>query len=304
MRPLQIGLALPLLEAPATGEAPRWQAIRTMARRAEELRFDTVWLADELLWRVADWPGPRGWWECVAMAGAVAATTERIEIGSWVLSALHRNPALTAKVAETIDEISGGRFLLGFGAGHAGSQGAAFGYPLDRTIGRYEEALQVLVPLLRDGQVTFAGEFHSAKDLEQRPRGPRPGRIPIVLGAHGQRTMRLAVQHADIWSCYATESSLPDAFAGYVHLLDEACEQAGRDPASIGRSVGVVVEPTAEHTAEASGLGVPISGEPDAIAETFRALGEMGFTRAEIIPWPPSPEAIELLGVVLDRLDG
>ncbi|MFV1963527.1 MAG: LLM class flavin-dependent oxidoreductase, partial [Acidimicrobiia bacterium] len=130
MRPLEIGLVLPLLEDPPSGDAYSWEGLKARATRAEVLGFDTVWVADELLWKVPSWPGPRGSWECVAMTGAVAASTTRIKVGTWVLSALHRNPGLTAKIADSIDEISGGRFIFGFGAGHAGSQGEAFGYPL------------------------------------------------------------------------------------------------------------------------------------------------------------------------------
>jgi alkanesulfonate monooxygenase SsuD/methylene tetrahydromethanopterin reductase-like flavin-dependent oxidoreductase (luciferase family) len=141
-----IGLVLPMVEAPQSGEKPRWATIKSIAQRAEDMGFDTVWVADELLWRVPDWPGPRGWWECVSVAGAVAASTTTIGVGSWVLSALHRNPGLTVKVAETLDEISDGRFVLGLGAGHAGDQGATFGYPDDKTVSRYEAALEIIVP--------------------------------------------------------------------------------------------------------------------------------------------------------------
>jgi alkanesulfonate monooxygenase SsuD/methylene tetrahydromethanopterin reductase-like flavin-dependent oxidoreductase (luciferase family) len=119
---MQIGVVLPQFQSPKSGETPSWTTMRSMALRAEELGFDTVWVADELLWDFDEWPGPRGWWEGVAMAGAVAASTSRIEVGTWVLSALHRNPGLTAKVVATLDEISGGRFLFGFGSGHARSR--------------------------------------------------------------------------------------------------------------------------------------------------------------------------------------
>lgn len=303
MRPLELGLVLPLVEEPSSGQERRWDEIRSTALRAEQLAFDTVWVPDELLWSSPGWPGPRGWWECVAMAGAIAASTSRIGIGSWVLSALHRNPALTAKAVETLDEIAGGRFILGFGSGHAGTQGDMFGYPTDRTIGRYEEALRVLIPLLRGGQAEFTGEFHRARIPGLRPRGPRPNGIPIMLGAHGKRTMRLAVEHADIWSCYATESSLPAAFDAYLDLLQAACEAAGRDPASIGRSVGVVVETTEDHSAEANDMGVPISGTPEEIAATIREFANRGFTRLEIIPWPWRATTIEALEPVLALLD-
>jgi alkanesulfonate monooxygenase SsuD/methylene tetrahydromethanopterin reductase-like flavin-dependent oxidoreductase (luciferase family) len=216
----------------------------------------------------------------------------------------YRNPGLTAKIAETVDEISGGRFLLGLGSGHAGKQGEAFGYPLDRTIGRYEEALQIIVPLLREGRADFHGEFHTAVDLLARPHGPRQGRIPIMLGAHGPRTMRLAARHADIWSAYATESSLPTSFEAMLGALDEACVDVGRDPTSLGRSIGVFVEPTDESGAEAAGLGVPIRGTAAEIADTFRVFAGMGVTRLEVLLWPDIGPIVEAMAPVLAALDG
>ena len=304
MRRMKIGLVLPMLEAPADGGKPDWESIRRMAQLAEELGFDTVWIPDELLWRVDEWPGPRGWWECVAMAGAVAASTSRVEVGTWVLSALHRNPGLTAKVAETLDEISAGRFLLGLGSGHAGRQGEAFGYPPDHTIGRFDEALQIIVPLLREGRADFAGQYHRAVNLEQRPRGPRPGGIPLMLGGHRERTMGLAVRYADIWSAYATDSSLPDAFEPMLTQLDAICAAQGRDPASLGRSIGVFVEPTDDHRAEASGMGIPISGSLEEIGDRLRAFDDMGVTRLELVLWPNTAAALEAVAPVLSMLGG
>lgn len=303
MRPLKVGLVLPMLEDVPSGEKVPWSTIREQALLAEEIGFDAVLIPDELLWRPAAWPGARGFWECVSITAAVAAATSRIEVATWVLSALHRNPGLTAKVAETIDEISGGRFLLGLGAGHAGKQGATFGYPPDRTIGRYEEALKIIVPLLRAGRADFHGEFHSATDLEQRPRGPRPGRVPIMLGGHGPRTMRLAAQHADTWSGFATESSLPDAFEAMLAGVAAACDAAGRDPASLGRSIGVMVEPTDDHGTEAADLGVPITGTADQIASTLATFAEMGATRLEVMLWPNTGAAVEAMRPVLAALD-
>jgi alkanesulfonate monooxygenase SsuD/methylene tetrahydromethanopterin reductase-like flavin-dependent oxidoreductase (luciferase family) len=304
MRPLKIGLVLPVVEIVASGEKIPWTDVRAQARLAEEIGFDSVFIPDELLWHPSTWPGPRGYWECVSMLGAVAASTSTVEVGTWVLSALHRNPALTAKVAETIDEISGGRFLFGLGSGHAGTQGAAFGYPLDRTIGRYEEALQVIVALLREGRSDFRGEFHRTTDLEQRPRGPRAGAIPLMLAGHGPRTMRLAARYADVWSGYATESSLPPAFEPMLRQLDEVCLEVGRDPSTIGRSIGVWVEPTDEHGAEAEDQGVPITGSAAEIADTIRAYAAMGLTRLELMLWPLTLGAVAAMAPVLADLDG
>ncbi len=146
-----------------------------MALRAEALGFDTVWTPDELLWLPKDKP-PLGFWEGVAMAGAVAAVTSRIKVGTWVMSALHRNAGITAKAVETLDEISGGRFVLGLGAGHAEpGQAHAFGLPEEKIFARFEEALQVIVPLLREGRANFEGTWHVARDLAQLPRARGQG---------------------------------------------------------------------------------------------------------------------------------
>jgi alkanesulfonate monooxygenase SsuD/methylene tetrahydromethanopterin reductase-like flavin-dependent oxidoreductase (luciferase family) len=303
LRPLEVGLVLPTLEDPLRGEASSWEGIRAQAGRAEQMGFDTVWVADELLWKIPAWSGPRGSWECVAMTGAVAASTTRIKVGTWVLSALHRNPGLTAKVVETLDEISGGRFILGFGAGHAGTQGEAFGFPLDKTVGRYEEALEIIIPLLREGNASYEGEYHSASDLIHRPWGPRPNEIPIMLAGHGPRNIGLAVKYGDIWSAFATESSLPEAFSDMMETVNETCEEQGRDPSTLGRSVGVFVEPTDAHIGEDLGFGAPLTGSSQEIATQVRRFAEMGFTMLELVVLPNTDESVERMGEVLQILD-
>jgi len=301
MRTLEIGLVLPMGDSFVDGSTARWAEIRDLAVRAEAIGFDTVWVADELLWHTP--PGePQGWWECVAMTGAVAAATSRVKVGTWVLSALHRNPALTAKAAETIDEISGGRFVLGLGSGHAGRQAHAFGLPEDRVFGRFEEALEIIVPLLRQGRAGFEGTFHAARDLEQRPVGPRPGRIPIMIGAKGPRMLQMTVRHADTWSWYVEERSDLTEFGPRLEALVAACEAAGRDPATIGRSAGIIVEPTpASGAAEA--IGVPIRGSAEEIADAFRAFRAAGYTQLELLLWPPTLAALEAMAPVLELLD-
>ncbi len=303
MRPLKVGLVILVIQTPGTKETLRWPEIRSAAMLAEEVGYDTVWIPDELLWDFEEWGGAHGFWECVAMTGAIAASTSSIGVGTWVLSALHRNPGLTAKVASTLDEISGGRLIFGFGSGHSGSQGKMFGYPPDRVVGRYEEALGIVVPLLREGRADFLGTYHRAESLRQLPEGPRPGAIPIMLGGHGPRTIGLAVAHADIWSAYATASSMPEAFTDMIDLVDRTCERQGRDPATLGRSVGIWVEANGPSNAEEMGLGVPISGSPVQIAETISQFGGMGFTRVELNLWPAGAAAIEKSAQILELLD-
>ena len=298
---LEIGLVLPMGESFVDGSTARWVEIRDLAVRAEAIGFDTVWVPDELLWRPPDGE-TLGWWECVAMTGAVAAATSRGKVGTWVLSAPHRNAGITAKAVETIDEISGGRFVLGLGSGHAGRQAHAFGLPEDHVFGRFEEAVEIIVPLLRHGRANFEGTFHAARDLEHRPVGPRPGRIPVMIGAKGPKMVQLAVRHADIWSWYAEERSDLTEFGPRLDALLAACDAAGRDPATIGRSAGIVVEPTSI-TGAADAVGVPIRGTAEEIADGFRVFREAGFTQLEVMLWPPTPAALDAMEPVMQLLE-
>jgi alkanesulfonate monooxygenase SsuD/methylene tetrahydromethanopterin reductase-like flavin-dependent oxidoreductase (luciferase family) len=302
MRPVEIGLVLPMGDVFfIDGSTARWVDTRDLALRAEEIGFDVVWTSDELLWRPPD-GNPQGFWEGVAMTGAVAAATSRVKVGTWVLSALHRNPGITAKAVETIDEISGGRFVFGLGAGHAGRQAHAFGLPEDHVHGRFAEAIEIIVPLLREGRADFEGTFHAARDLEHRPVGPRPGRIPIMIGAKGPKMLRLAALHADIWSWFAEERSDLVEFGPRLAALEAACVDVGRDPATIGKSAGIVIEPTSVGGSEAV-FGTPVRGSAEAIADSLRAFGAAGFTNVELLIWPPTLAAIDAIAPAIDLLD-
>ena len=300
MRPFEIGLVLPLWDSFEDGSTSRWVKIRDLALRAEELGFDTVWIPDELLWRpTAD--VPQGWWEAVSMAGAVAAATSRVKVGTWILSALHRNPGITAKAVETLDEISGGRFVFGLGSGHAGAQAHAFGLPEDHVHGRFAEAVEIILPLLRQGRADFEGTFHSARRLAQRPVGPRPGRIPIMIGAKGPRMLRLAALHADIWSWFAEERSDLAELEPRLAALEAACIEVDRDPASIGKSAGIVIEPTSVSGGDA--LGTPIRGSATEIADVLRGFAAAGFTNVKVIASPPTLATVDAMAPVLELLD-
>ena len=296
MKPLDIGIVMPIMQFGPDRITPRWPAIRAMAIRAEELGFDTIWTPDELLWRSGDRP-PQGFWDGISMAGAVAAVTSRATVGTWVMSALHRNAGIIAKTAETLDEISGGRFLFGLGAGHVWpGQAHAFGLPEDNVFGRFEEALEVIVPLLRAGRADFEGTWHAARDLPQQPVGPRPGRIPILIGGNGPRGQRAAARHADIYSCYIEERAELDEVAPRLLSLDAICTEIGRDPATLGRSVGVYVDPTVPAGTKPNQL----SGSAKEIAEPIRTFRDAGFTRLELMFNPGTMAALEALAPVLE----
>jgi alkanesulfonate monooxygenase SsuD/methylene tetrahydromethanopterin reductase-like flavin-dependent oxidoreductase (luciferase family) len=244
MGSFEIGLVLPTSQFGPERTTPRWTEMREMARLSEETGFDTIWIIDELLWQAEGGAPPEGVWDGVSIMGACAAVTSRIKVGSWVLSALHRNPGIIAKTAETLDEICGGRFVFGLGAGHEWpGQAHAFGLPEKQIFARFEEALQIIVPLLRHGRADFEGRFHAARGLVQQPVGPRPHAIPLLIGGNGPRAQRHAVRHADIWSCYVEQRAHVDELKPRIASLEEICTELGRDPGSIGRAVGVVVRP-------------------------------------------------------------
>lgn len=294
----EVGVVLPLMQYGPERVTVRWTEIREMALRLEAMGADTIWVPDELLWRTPD-AGRQGVWDGISMAGAVAAVTSRVKVGTWVMSALHRNPGIIAKTAETLDEISGGRFVFGLGAGHGWpGQARAFGLPEDHIFDRFEEALAIIVPLLREGRADVEGTYHSARDLVQEPRGPRPGAIPLLIGGNGPKGQRHAARDADVWSGYAEERASVEELGPRLATLDAICEELGRDPATIGRGAGVSVNPLRLVGDRES----VISGAPEAIADALRSFREAGFTQVDLMVGPGTLEAFDALAPVIEQL--
>ena len=222
-RPLKIGIMLPESERVMAGDTAGWADFLAMAKATEDCGYDSLWFADHLLMKV---PGHevQGAWEAWSMLAALAATTTRIEIAPLVACTAYRNPALTAKIAETVDEISGGRLILGLGAGWAEPEYAAFGYPYDHRFSRFEEAFAIIRSLIREGSVDFHGAYYDADHCELRPRGPRPDGMPIMVGTFGgPRMIRLIAEHADIWNVWAANTGNRAAgIAPFREALDAA----------------------------------------------------------------------------------
>ncbi len=308
-RPLKVGIFLPFNERQMAGATARWVDLLAMARRAEEAGFDSVWVADHLLFRF----GPRtlGVWECWSMLAALAAATTRIELGPLVSCTSFRNPALLAKMADTVDEISGGRLVLGLGAGWNEDEFRAFGYPYDHRVGRFEEALTIIATLLREGRIDFDGTYYQARECELRPRGPRPQGPPILIGAmaHAERMLRLTATHADQWNAWlAFGRSRPDEIPPLRDKVDAACRAAGRDPAALARTVTVTVDlidqPDSRPTFAQRGVAqVPLTGSPDALAEQLTAFAREGISHVQVALHPNSLAGIEAFAPVLDVLD-
>ncbi len=243
LRPLKIGINLPIVEGGVAGKTASWADLFAFAQRAEALGFDSLWVPDHLLLKWQE--QTRGTWECWSLLAALAAVTSRVELGSLVTCTAFRSPALLAKMADTVDEISGGRLILGLGAGWSGFEDQAFGVPSDHRVDRFEEALQIIVPLLRTGHVDFEGKYYRARDCELRLRGPRPAGPPIMIGAKGPRMLRLAASYADLWNAEGP-MRLPEEIIPLRASGDGACVAVGRDPSTLGRSASVVINiPTA-----------------------------------------------------------
>jgi alkanesulfonate monooxygenase SsuD/methylene tetrahydromethanopterin reductase-like flavin-dependent oxidoreductase (luciferase family) len=293
----ELGVVVPVNQFGPDRVTTHWPGVREFALRAEELGFDTIWTPDELVWFPGD--TPQGFWDGVSMAGAVAAVTSTAKVGTWVMSALHRNPGIVAKTAETLDDISGGRFVFGLGAGHEWpGQAHAFGLPEERIFARFEESLEIIVPLIRDGHANFEGQFHAARDLPQQPRGPRPGTIPLLIGGNGPKGQRAAVRHADIYSCYVEERAVVDEVAPRLASLETICAELGRDPATLRRSVGVSVRPL-----EAAGFSpAALSGSAGDIADAVRTFRDAGFTQLEFMLGPGTIEALHVLAPVVEAI--
>ena len=308
-RPLKVGAFIPIVERQMDGGMARWRDVLAMARAAEDAGFDSVWLPDHLLFRFPN-DEAQGVWEGSTLLAALAAATSRVEIGWLVAATSFRNPALTAKIAATVDEISGGRLILGLGAGWHEPEYAAFGFPFDRRVSRFEEALAVILPLLRDGYVDFDGTFYRARDCELRPRGPHPGHPPILIGAlgTGPRMLRLAARHADLWNAWLTWGrSWPDAIPPLRETVDRACRDVGRDPASLGRTVALLVQVPDRDArvtlTSPSGSGDPLSGSPAEIAAALRGFARAGIAHIQLIHAPNSAAGIAAMAPVLEELD-
>ena len=304
MRPLKVGLFLtPWIEG-RDGGVPRWADVLERARYAEQAGFDSIWVSDHLLMQVGG--ETIGGWEGWSQIAALAATVPRVEIGALVMCALWRNPALLAKMADTVDEISGGRLILGLGAGWHEPEFRAFGYPFDRRIDRFAEALAIIRPLLQTGQVDFAGEFYEARECELRPRGPRPNGPPLMLGAlaNRPRLLGLAAQHADIWNAWlAWEDNSPAAIPALREAVDAACVATGRDPATLARSVSAQIDfPDAEANRDPAAR--PLTGTPDGLAAALRGFAEEGIDHVQVVLNPNTLASVERFASVLERVMG
>jgi probable F420-dependent oxidoreductase len=301
-RPLKVGIQLPEVERQV-----RWPEILDMVRAIEAEGFDSVWVGEHLLYRWQDRP-PRGPWEAWTMLAAIAAATTRIELGPLVACTNFHNPALLAKQAATIDEISGGRFVLGLGAGWNETEFRAYGYPYDHRTDRFEEAFTIIRTLLREGAIDFDGRWYQVRDCELLPRGPRPAGPPLMIGSIGPRMLRATMPHVDSWNVWFTDvQNRPEGVPAARDTVDAICREVGRDPAEVERTIAVLVRlPGGEGRLQgenAKDAVVPLEGPPEVIAETLREFAREGIGHVQLVLDPITLDSIRDLAPVLADLD-
>lgn len=296
-RPMSLGLMMPVGEESHFGPTPRFSDIVEMAQAAREAGFEALWFADHFLFEDENDGTVRGVWEVFSMMAAVAASVPDVQIGSLVACTGFRNPALIAKTAESIDEISDGRFILGLGAGWHKPEYDAFGYPWDHRVSRFEDAIQIMRPMLREGTATHKGRFFQARNAANQPRGPRQSGAPILVGSSGDRMLGIIARHADAWNTvwHGDTSRIP----GLMAKVDAACEEAGRDPKSLIRTAGgnIAMEPHLGRRANA------FSGTVEEKAQHLHSFRELGISHFVCGLDACTPDTITSFGEVIQQFD-
>ena len=297
---MKIGFHLPETERPV-----RWAEVADLCRTAEAVGFDAIWVPDHLLYRFGEGE-PTGPWECWSTLAAVAAVTSRVEIGPLVLCAGFREPALVAKMAATLDEISGGRLTLGLGVGWHEPEFTAFGFDYEHRFGRFHEAFTVIRTLLTEGAIDFQGRYYTLRDCEIRPLGPRSGgagreSIPLMVGSRGDRTLRHTLPHVAAWNgWYAWVGNDPATYRALRDQVDDCCREVGRDPAEVERTLSVLLQMPGGEGYPVDPRAAAIRGEPEQLAEALLGFAAEGIAAVQVVLEPNTADAVERFGRAIE----
>jgi len=313
---LRLGLLLPSWTAAMDGVTPRVKDVLAVARAAEAVGFDSVWMSDHVYYepytdfRVvgveldASLDGVKnGQWECWSVIAALATVTERVALGTLVANTGLRNPALLARMADTVDDLADGRLILGLGAGDFVTEHRAFGYPFERRVSRFEEALAIIAPLLRGETVTYTGEFYRCEAAALMPKAARAGGPPLMIGSlEGRpRMARLVVQYAQMWNTMLAFGDCSRAAWERAYApIAAACERYGRDPATLARHATVGLNLTSNPYPVPGAR--PLAGAPGAIAASLADFAAAGVEHVSIMPHPWTVAGVERCAVVIEAL--
>jgi alkanesulfonate monooxygenase SsuD/methylene tetrahydromethanopterin reductase-like flavin-dependent oxidoreductase (luciferase family) len=294
-RQMSLGLMVPIREGSMGGETPRFRDFVEMATLARDIGFEVIWFPDHF---TMEHEGElAGVWECWTLMAAVAASVPGIHVGPLVSCTGFRNPGLIAKMTETMDEISGGRFILGIGAGWNEIEYRQFGYPFDYRASRFEEAVQVIHPLLREGQANYQGRFLEANEAINQPRGPRPSGAPMLIGSNGNRLLKTVARYADAWNSDWEDD--PAKMATLIANVDAACVEIGRPTDSLVKT-GSTRFAMDDAVPQQAGM---MRGSPDEIVERMAAFQAFGLQHLVCGLEPRTTSTIAAFGDVIAKLD-
>jgi alkanesulfonate monooxygenase SsuD/methylene tetrahydromethanopterin reductase-like flavin-dependent oxidoreductase (luciferase family) len=278
---MRIGVQLPEVERDV-----RWPEVAAMARAADETGFASLWVGDHLLYRGGGRPD-RGPWDAWTQLAALAALTYRVDLGPLVASTAFHPPGVLARMAVSIDEVSGGRFIFGIGAGWNEAEFRAFGFPFDHLASRFEESFEIVHRLLAGEVVTFTGAFHRVEDAVLLPRPAR--RVPLMVGSNGARVLAATLPHVDAWNTwYSWYGNTSDGFAERNKEIDAACARVGRKPHEVLRTacVLVTVGPGGERPPDVA----PVPAER--IAAHLKELSDAGADEAILVLDPVTERSV------------
>lgn len=302
-RPLKVGVQLPEIER----QVP-WAEMISMARTAERVGLDSIWLGDHLLYDLPD-GSVRGPWEVWTSLAALAAVTERVELGPFVASTSFHAPAMLAKQAATVDAISGGRLVLALGAGWNEREYTAFGFPYDHRVSRFEEAFTIIRRLIRDGRCDFHGRYYEVDDCVLDPRPVRPGGPPLMLGSTGPRMMRIGLPHVELWNAWWSDyGNTVEGFTALRDNVEASAAEVGRSPGDVGATVAVLVQleggvGRVMGDGDFSAAVPPVRGDPSTLAEHLNGLAAAGAVHVMLVLDPITEHSIEVVGAALALLD-
>jgi probable F420-dependent oxidoreductase len=296
-RPCKVGVQLPEVE-----RFVPWPEYLELARRAEEAGYDSIWVGDHLIYDLPD-GSTRGPYEAWTTLAAIAAVTERVEIGPLVASTSFHAPAMLAKQAATVDAISQGRLIMGLGAGWNRREYDAFGFPYDRRVSRFEEALAIIAPLLREGRTTFHGQFYDVDDCVLDPQPVREGGPPIMLGSNSPRMLSIGLPVADSWNVWwSIYGNSVERFAEIKADVDAVMPEGQRQveataavlvtvPGGQGRLMGEAYDATVTTVT------------PDELGDHVRGMADAGARHLQLVLDPITAESIDTVGAALADLE-
>jgi alkanesulfonate monooxygenase SsuD/methylene tetrahydromethanopterin reductase-like flavin-dependent oxidoreductase (luciferase family) len=312
---LRIGLILPTW----TTTDLRWLEVLQIAHEAADVGFDALYVTDHFLLpsnnaemkrragvEFADDPAValEGYLECFTVLAALAAEVPKLALGSLVACTGYRNPGLLAKIAVTLDDISGGRLVLGLGAGDSQGEHLTFGFPYEQPVGRFEETLQVLRALRSQDSLDYEGTHLHLRGMRLLPPAPRPEGPPILIGTlnPGPRMRRLVAKYADIWNGWLgyTDASAESA-ATQLQIIEDACREHGRDPLTLlattavrGAIPGSGYVPRPDER--------PLAGPPSQMAETLRGHARLGVAEVQVALTMGGVEGVRAFAPVIEEL--